>query len=391
LCRKVLKISIFINLLTEFIDRKMTEGDIDPNFNVFLGSETGILKGVYFGQETPKLKNLHDFSGGRRFPEITFMSWADEDDHQKNLLVAYKNHAVKIYNRKLHAFTQGVQLDVGEGSIVGIHCHESNYVVGVDSGKVLFWDFIEDRSKLEIQSGQHLAKIRQCPSHKSVFATGGKENDLKIWDLAAPNPSLPIFKAKNIPHDSLDLRVPVWVEDLTFLPQSQDLVSICSRYGDVRLYDSKVDNKGRPVINMKFADHPLMAISTTRNDRQVIVGSAQGRMGLVDLRNGKVVHNFVGSVGGIRSISAHPSGPYFVSCGLDRHLYLHHLDERKCLKKLYLKSLLNCVLMSDDFSLDDSSKATEADSTVWQNISADLITGADTLPLSPKKKLKRVH
>jgi len=368
----------------------MTAGDSDPNFNVFLGSETGLLKGVYFGQETPKLKNLHDFKAGERFPEISFMSWADEDEHQKNLLVAYKNHAVKIYNRKLHVFTQGVQLDVGKGHIVGMHCHESNYLVGVESGKVVLWDFIEDKSKLEIQSGIHLSKARQCPSQKSIFATGGNENDLKIWDLAAPDPSVPIFKARNLPHDSLELRVPVWVEDLTFLPQSQDLVATCSRYGDVRLYDSKVVNK-RPVINMKFADHPLMAISTTRNDRQVIVGSGQGRMGLIDLRNGKVVHNFVGSVGGIRSISAHPTGPYFVSCGLDQHLYLHHLDERKYLKKLYMKAILNCVLMTDDFALDGSKKATEADSTVWQNISADLITGADTLPLSPKKKLKRVH
>ena len=60
-------------------------------------------------------------------------------------------------------------------------------------------------------------------------------------------------------------------------------------------------------------------------------------MGLIDLRNptkGTVVHHYLGFSGSIRSISAHPDLPYFVSCGLDRHLYLHHLDQKQPLKKV---------------------------------------------------------
>jgi len=171
------------------------------------------------------------------------------------------------------------------------------------------------------------------------------------------------------------------------MPQTTDLVAICSRYGQVRLYDSKADNKGRPVINIECQDHPLMAISTTQNDRQVLCGSSQGKLGLIDLRNpknGQVVHNYIGHSGGIRSISANPNGPHFVSCGLDRHLYLHHMNEKKPVKKMYLRARLNCVLMSDDFSLNEVNSETPI---LWQNIGMKPAARTAT-PKSTPKRLK---
>ena len=145
--------------------------------------------------------------------------------------------------------------------------NSSSYMVGVNSGRVSLWSFTEDRNTVEIVTGKHLSKVQQCPEDRSIFASGGKENDLKIWNLNSPDPTIPIFKAKNIAHDFLDLRVPVWVQDLTFMPQSNELIGLCSRYGHVRFYDPKVNNKGRPVINMDFLDHSLMSISATRNNR----------------------------------------------------------------------------------------------------------------------------
>lgn len=43
-----------------------------------------------------------------------------------------------------------------------------------------------------------------------VFAVGGKENDLKVYRLS--DHSL-IWQARNVPHDFLDLRVPVHIKD----------------------------------------------------------------------------------------------------------------------------------------------------------------------------------
>ena len=50
--------------------------------------------------------------------------------------------------------------------------------------------------KLELNVGENVCRIRQNTQQCHLVATGGKENDLKVWDLT--NPSAPIFKAKNV-------------------------------------------------------------------------------------------------------------------------------------------------------------------------------------------------
>jgi len=379
---------------------EINESETDSTFNVYVGAETGVLKGIYFGEETPRLKNFHGFDKITDATPVRTLTWNDPET-KKEILVAFKNQMVKIYNTKLRAFSTSIKLSSNR-DVVGVHSYMGSYLVGFEDGKIDLWSFSEDKNVLEFVSGENLSVIQQCPHNKHIFATGGKENDLKIWNLEAPESTVPIFSAKNVPHDELDLRIPVWVQGLTFLPQSSELVAVCTRYGQVRLYDPKVNNRNRPVINMQFMDHPLMSISTTQNNRQVLIGSSQGKMGLVDLRNvnnGNVVHHFGGFGGSIRSISAHPDSPYFVSCGLDRHLYLHHLNQKKPIKKLYLKSRLNCVLMTDRFQLESHETAAEKlkDTVHWQNIDMEALdipsssNGSNQHSVVSPKKRKLKH
>lgn len=202
------------------------------------------------------------------------------------------------------------------------------------------WNFVDAELSLSFKSGNDMRKIQQCPADKSVYATGGNENDLKVWNLSSETPSTPTFQAKNLPHDFLDLRVPVWIQDLTFLPRTTDLVAVGTRYGQIRLYDVRVENR-RPVSNVQFVDHPIMSIAATINDRQVIVGTARGEAGLYDLRNPgkeKLCLKYFGHAGSIRSIVASPDKPYFATVGLDRHLYVHKFTDRHPLKKVALKN-----------------------------------------------------
>lgn len=73
---------------------------------------------------------------------------------------------------------------------------------------------------------------RMCHSHvqKNVIATGGVENKVKLFDLEKQKQ---IFLEKNLPHDWLNLRRPVWISDLNFLPETQQIASV-GRYGHVR-------------------------------------------------------------------------------------------------------------------------------------------------------------
>ena len=126
------------------------------------------------------------------------------------------------------------------------------------------WNFDDDTDELkviEVSTGNHMTRLRKCEASSHIYATGGKETELQLWNLETfSNESTPVFKAKNVRNDFLDLRVPVWVQDITFLREATDLVAISTRYGQVRLYDTRVGN--RPMVDMQFIDHPLMAIST---------------------------------------------------------------------------------------------------------------------------------
>ena len=49
---------------------------------------------------------------------------------------------------------------------------------------------------MKINVGADVCKMRQNNETPTQVATGGKENDLKLWDLT--HPSEPIFRAKNV-------------------------------------------------------------------------------------------------------------------------------------------------------------------------------------------------
>lgn len=60
---------------------------------------------------------------------------------------------------------------------------------------------------------------------KVLIATGGKENDLKVWDLNNLSEKKdPIFKAKNLPDNWVLLREPVWVMSIDFLDANRVVV-----------------------------------------------------------------------------------------------------------------------------------------------------------------------
>ena len=80
-------------------------------------------------------------------------------------------------------------------------------------------------------------EVLQLWSYKTTFfkllyqspKKGGKEHDLQIWDLNKIE-SGPVFRAKNVPTDSLQLRVPIWITDMCFPDNlTKDKVAIVSR------------------------------------------------------------------------------------------------------------------------------------------------------------------
>ena len=83
--------------------------------------------------------------------------------------------------------------------------------------------------KVELNAGSDISCLKASPFNnqdgKVLIATGGKENDLKVWDLNDLSEKKdPMFKAKNLPDNWVLLREPVWVMSIDFLDANRVVV-----------------------------------------------------------------------------------------------------------------------------------------------------------------------
>jgi len=101
-------------------------------------------------------------------------------------------------------------------------------LTAVKSGEVTLWP-VNGKEEVLINAGENLEKMCHSRTQKNVIATGGLENRLKLFDLEKRTS---IFNEKNLSHDWLELRVPIWISDLNFLPGTQQIAT-AGRYGHV--------------------------------------------------------------------------------------------------------------------------------------------------------------
>ncbi|XP_038620648.1 WD repeat-containing protein 74 [Tachyglossus aculeatus] len=307
--------------------------------HVWLGTETGILKGVNLQRK--QAANFTESGQPRREEEITVLAWGDEAETQ--VLVGCANGDVKRFSTDKGTFTGGSRCPGGEGAFRGLARHDGCLVTCVESGIIRVWPEDSSEHRAELQVGPRVCRMRQDPERPHLVATGGKENALKVWDLQGSRE--PVFRAKNVRNDWLDLRVPIWDRDIQFLPGAQRLVT-CTGYHQVRVYDPSSPTR-RPVLEASYGEYPLTALTLTPGGTSVVVGNTHGQLAEIDLRQGRLVCCLKGLAGSVRGLQCHPTRPLLASCGLDRVLRVHRLREPRGLEhKVYLKSRLNCLLLS---------------------------------------------
>lgn len=298
------------------------------------------------------------------------MNWIDDNESQ--ILLGSSNGIVKTFDVSKGEFIREQKFAIGDEKLKGLFQWDDTFVTWVESGLLKIWkDY--GGSHTDVKVGSPLSAVRQNPLCASQVGTGGRKNDLKVWDLNRPEE--PIFRAKNVPCDFLGLPVPIWVTDLGFLPNqgSPSKIVVSTGYHQVRLYDTK--KQRRPVLSVDFGECPISALAPTDNEHVVIVGNNVGTMGSIDLRKGQIVGHFKGFAGAIRCISCLSKQKIVASCGLDKFLRIHDIHSRRMVHKVYLKSVLNCVLFASkeleknkntldsqetELSVDDTLKRTAA-------------------------------
>lgn len=210
----------------------------------------------------------------------------------------------------------------------GLHAVDgaSPRVIAVDNrGCVRVWRWaqanVEAIPAMSFEMGKrvHSAVVTACGSR---VAAGGRDSDVAVWDVDTMKEA---FKARNVPHDNLDLPVPVWISGVSFVSEKpQQLVAstgfVDQRLrGEVRLYDASAQR--RPVMRKiaPLGEEALTAITCACDGMTVLAGSCSGSMARLDLRMSlNVLCRFKGAAGSVRALSVHPSLPIFASASLDR-------------------------------------------------------------------------
>ena len=359
-------------------------------YTVWIGTKKGLLKGI----DVPRSKftNCGSIEGLDPQKEIRALRW--NSVRETELLIGQRCGTVKRYHLAKQTFddVSDVSAMVGgkEDGLAGLVWLEEDSLLltCTTSGRLLIENLQEGETVGDMHVGNHVACFCQNSTNPHQIAVGGHENDLKVYDISRlASDCKPIFQAKNVRNDFVDLRVPVSVTAAAFLPNSGDqpTLVIGTAHRHVRLYDTRVQR--RPVVSITHGETSITALDVVSSGEVVVVGNAHGTMSKMDLKKSLAcIGGYKGAAGSITDIKC--SGQHVTSCGLDRYFRLHHIDNQKLLKKVYVKQQASCILLSNnlDQSVSSESQVCSMDGdqefdAIWQDMAVV------TEPTSKKPKL----
>ncbi|KAK9766670.1 Ribosome biogenesis protein nsa1 (NOP7-associated protein 1) [Basidiobolus ranarum] len=262
-----------------------------------------------------------------------------------------------------------------ECTFVGLHSTADTVITCTSYGSIRYRSILKETDPVvaTLDAGKDICCMRVHPQQSNILATGGKERDLTIWDINQSTGDSkakvePIFKAKNVKNDFLDLRVPVWITDMQFLNEDVHKVVVGTKHHQIRLYDTKTAR--RPVVNVEIGEHPIVSLALAPNQTEIICSDSIGNLSSVDIRTGKLLHTYKGIVGSVQhmAITSTVTPQVCASVSLDRFLRIHETSgNRKLLHKIYLKQKLTRVVIDEEEDVEVESSEDE-DEQLWKNM-----------------------
>ena len=155
------------------------------------------------------------------------------------------------------------------------------------------------------------------------------------------------FKGKNLPHDELGLRIPIYDTSLFEVKNNNRLIYVSTGYGEIRLYDLRASPK--PSLNKKISKYKINIITSSKynNNNNIIFGDCRGNCSMLDIRKSfHICKNFKGNTGSIKDIICIDDKDIAIVGGYDRFVkwydYAHNIDER-----IFVKHKVNCLCLID--------------------------------------------
>jgi len=297
---------------------------------------------------------------------------------------------IKVYTPKTPTNDKKKSLKVtsnlkGE-QFIGVNCHDGTIYACTDTGKFFIIDAKKETPNIKIINlkQDNLWCMKVHPTESNIFATGGEERELCIWDLNKMEEDTeneednyykmePIWIAKNVKHDFLNLRVPVWVTCMQWLDDNDTTkIVIGTGHHHIRVYDTK--KARRPILSVEIGEHPIRSLTLNKDRSQVIFSDTLGTVTAVDIKTGKAIGTFKGFAGSVSDVWCHPEEDILATVALDRHLRVFStLGKRPLLHKVYLKTRINCVLgdltfVDESANNEENQEKQEKQEDIWDNM-----------------------
>ncbi|CAG8538383.1 14524_t:CDS:10 [Rhizophagus irregularis] len=335
---------------------------------IFTGDETGLVKSITFSENS-------DYASS---PIVK--TWGKIDRSKSIQLMCYTTALEKKKVTGEHK---------SSARFVGLFANDRQ-VTCTDKGIVRYQSILEDNlSTIEttLTLAPDLCRLRVHPKEHHIFACGGKERELSLWDVNSYKEGICFIKtqkkeqkaglvwmSKNVSHDFLDLRVPVWITDLQFLSEQETTkLVVGTKYHQIRIYDTKA--KRRPVSDYNIGNNPVVSLIIGRNSNEIFFTDTIGNVFSVDVRTGKILGQFKGFAGSVTNLAVANGPSLLTSVSMDRFLRIHEIGaSRKLVNKVYLKQRLTCVIVDESEdkiigeSKQDAEKYDSEEENIWENM-----------------------
>lgn len=317
-----------------------------------------------------KVTNVNDESVVATFGKQSFENGIEQLQwytNESSVVATRKSGTVDILSLKSGEVTVSSKELAGK-TIVGLQVTRQDevprVVTATGDGVVQCWSLGGETPVLHStnQAGNHIEQMR-CRGIQ--FAVGGKEQLLQLCEMGQKKA---VWKAKNVRNDKYDLRVPVWVRDLSFFPNNEGQIATVTAHRHMRIYDTRAQR--RPVQDFEVGPEQLNCLTIDPSGTFAYTADGNANVQQIDLRAFKKIGRYRGYVGAVNCLSLHPTESVLAGVGLGRHLVVHSTkNKRKPLHNIYMKQKLTACLFSAETIPSEESKRDDED--VWDTLDGD--------------------
>ncbi|RNF07063.1 ribosome biogenesis protein NSA1 [Trypanosoma conorhini] len=354
------------------------------------GDDTGLVK-VWDVTKSSGATIAFSYGEQSRKRGIAGMCWMDSSTTK--LVFSMNDGVVSVLDLEERKLLRSKKMGLVAGLPNGLAFVKDKLVMVAKDGKLLIADASFEEGNILKCNGP----VEAFHIHRKfgMFAMGGQDNDLCVYDVSAEDVSIPLFKAKNVRDHVLDVPYPVYVTGTCII--NPFVFCTTTAYHQVRFYDRR--SSERPVqefeISREIERRPTTLMQWNCN--KFLIGEASGDIHLYDTRRGFASRaKLRGGVGSVRSMAKHPAGHQLLGvAGLDRKARIYHVPTGKLLMTMYAKQKVSTILFDRHLPLADNtgafssiantkqpSKSSTLGDEVWDNMDPvvdDITEGAVSL------------